>query len=90
MRRGRVKERERKIGMNLWGGVREREREREKMIEFMSILRRRERYEEMWVNKERKYDEIWRSFKILKLWGEEETKSEGEKIGMNLWLLIIV
>ena len=86
MRRGRVKERERKIGMNLWGGV----RKRENMIEFMSILRRRERYEEMWVNKERKYDEIGRSFKILKLWGEEETKTEGEKIGMNLWLLIII
>ena len=44
----------------------------------------------MWVNKERKYDEIGRSFKILKLWGEEETKTEGEKKGMNLWLLIIV
>ena len=86
MRRGRVKERERKIGMNLWGGV----RKRENMIEFMSTLRRRERYEEMWVNKERKYDEIGRSFKILKLWGEEETKTEGEKIGMNLWLLIII
>ena len=72
--------------MNLWGGV----REREKMIEFKSTLRRRERYEEMWVNKERKYDEIGRSFKILKLWGEEETKTEEEKIRMDLWLLIIV
>ena len=44
MRRGRVKEREKK---NRNEFMRRHKREREKMIEFMSTLRRREIYEEM-------------------------------------------
>ena len=43
--------------------------------------------------RERRWMNLWGHWggeRDMKLWGEEETKSEGHKIGMTLWLLVIV
>ena len=57
MRRGRVKERERKIGMNLWGGV--REREDDWIYEYIEEER------EIWGDVSQQREKIWRNMKVI-------------------------